>query len=83
MNAGIGIYRKKAGYIKNSLLIPLAFATAFFPRILYSLGFPSFVNFFHFVIVPLACGIIIIKTKIKSFSNSHSCSFHLTSSHDC
>jgi hypothetical protein len=65
MNAGIGIYRKKAGYIKNSLLIPLAFATAFFPRILYSFGFPSFINFFHFIIVPLACSIVIIKTKIK------------------
>ncbi|BAZ65652.1 hypothetical protein NIES4106_03920 [Fischerella sp. NIES-4106] len=66
MNTGIGVYKKQEGYIKNSLLILLAFATAFFPRILNSIGFPSPINFVHFVIVPIACGIVVTKTKVRN-----------------
>ncbi len=68
MNARIGIYKSQEGYIKNSALILLAFATAFFPRILDTAGFPSPINFVHFIIVPLACGIVIIKTKVRNRS---------------
>ncbi|MDZ7957140.1 MAG: hypothetical protein RMY34_04415 [Aulosira sp. DedQUE10] len=66
MNASIGIYKPQEGYIKNSILIVLAFATAFFPRILNSVGLPSVINFVHFLVVPVACGIVITKTKVKN-----------------
>ncbi|GAA6615446.1 hypothetical protein [Scytonema sp. NUACC26] len=65
MNAEIGVYKKQNGYIKNSILILLAFATAFFPRIVEAIGAPAPVNFLHFVIVPLACSIVIIKTRVR------------------
>lgn len=68
MNARIGIYKSQEGYIKNSALILLAFASAFFPRILNTAGLPSPINFVHFIIVPLACGIVITKTKVRNRS---------------
>lgn len=56
---------KASGYIKNSTLLVIAFATAFFPRVLDSVGFPSAVNFVHFITVPLACGIVLLQSKTR------------------
>lgn len=66
MNAQTGVYNKRDGYVKNSILILVAFATAFFPRILSAAGVPSFINFFHFAIVPLTCGIVVVKTRVTN-----------------
>jgi hypothetical protein len=65
MNAQKGVPKKK-GYIKSSTLILLAFATAFFPRILDTLGAPSPVNFAHFAFVPFACGFALAKSRTKN-----------------
>ncbi|OUL26028.1 hypothetical protein [Nostoc sp. 106C] len=62
------LYRRPSNYIQNSVLVLFAFATAFFPRILNSVGLPSAINFVHFLIVPLACTIVIAKTKVKNKS---------------
>lgn len=48
-------------YIRSSMLLLLAFATAFFPRILDTLGAPAAVNFLHFATVPLAFGWVIMQ----------------------
>lgn len=68
MTIGIGVSKKQEGYIKSSLLILIAFATAFFPRIISSIGAPSPINFVHFAMVPLACGIVITTTRVKNKS---------------
>ncbi|MBW4566629.1 MAG: hypothetical protein KME31_01030 [Tolypothrix carrinoi HA7290-LM1] len=65
MNPEIGIYKQKREYVKNSTLILIAFVTAFFPRIINAVGVPAPINFVHFVVVPLVCGIVIFKTKVK------------------
>lgn len=57
--------KPKKGYLTNSTLLLIAFATAFFPRIVQSAGIPSIVNFVHFAVVPAACGIVLVKTKIR------------------
>ena len=46
---------KNDGYLRNSTLILLGFASAFFPRLLTTLGAPSPINFAHFAIIPVAC----------------------------
>ena len=56
---------KKSNYINSSSLILLAFATAFFPRILDTAGAPSAINFVHFAIVPLVCAIALFKTRTR------------------
>jgi len=53
------------GIIKGSTLILIAIATAFFPRLLNSMGFPAPINFVHFAVVPLACGIVLVQTRVK------------------
>jgi len=52
-------------YIKTSSLILIAFATAYFPRLLESIGFPNPVNFLHFATIPLACWISVTKSRSK------------------
>lgn len=42
----------KKGFISNTNLFIIAFATIFFPRILDSLGAPAPINFLHFILVP-------------------------------
>ncbi|GAX44201.1 hypothetical protein NIES4075_52180 [Tolypothrix sp. NIES-4075] len=58
--------KNKKGFIKNSTILLLAYASAFFPRIIQSLGAPSIINFLHFAIVTLAFGIAISTTKVKN-----------------
>lgn len=53
-------------YLQSSTLILLAFATAFFSRLLDSAGAPSTINFLHFATVPLACGWALCNTRTKS-----------------
>ena len=66
MTAQTTIYQSQnSGIIQASTLILFAFATAFFPRLLNSMGVPSPINFVHFAVVPLACGIVLAKTRVK------------------
>ncbi|NJM23237.1 MAG: hypothetical protein HC907_33570 [Richelia sp. SM1_7_0] len=65
MNVQTAIYKKQKAFVNNSTLILIAFATAYFPRILNSVGAPSAINFLHFATVPIASLIIINKTRTK------------------
>jgi hypothetical protein len=65
MNAYAEVQPKHKQWLKNSLLILFAFATAFFPRIIQSVGVPAVINFVHFATVPLAFGIVLTTTKTK------------------
>ena len=65
MNVQTELYKEKKAFIANSILIILAFASAFFPRIISSVGIPKIINFIHFPTVLLACSIVIVKTQIK------------------
>lgn len=56
---------KTDGQIRNSMLILLAFATAFFPRVLETIGFPSVVNFLHFAAVPLVFFWILLQPPVN------------------
>lgn len=58
--------KRSTGLISSSTLILLAFATAFFPRVLDNLGAPSTINFVHFATVPLAAGCALVKANSKS-----------------
>lgn len=60
------LQKSKPGYIKSSTLILLAFATAFFPRILGSVGVPSIINFLHFAAIPLTCVVALSKARTKN-----------------
>ncbi len=51
--------------IKSSILVLLTFAAAFFPRVLAAIGFPSIINFLHFGIIIILCGLTLPKTPIK------------------
>lgn len=42
-----------------------AFASAFFPRIIEAVGFPSLINFLHFITVPFTLIIALTKTTTK------------------
>lgn len=57
--------------ISSSNLILIAFATAFLPRLLQSIGFPSVINFLHFLVVFSVCGIVIFTNKIKNSRQIH------------
>lgn len=58
--------KNSKGLIRNSTLILLAFATAFFSRIVDSAGAPSAINFLHFVAIPYACGMALIKSRTRN-----------------
>lgn len=70
------IYQRKKGYLTGSTLILLAFATAFFSRIVDSSGAPSAINFLHFLAVPLFCGQVIITARgIRAYQRNIIASF--------
>ena len=54
-----------SGYLRNSTLILMGFASAFFPRLLDSMGAPSPINFAHFAIIPVACLVTIMTTGVR------------------
>ncbi|PSB43669.1 hypothetical protein [Chroococcidiopsis sp. CCNUC1] len=58
--------QQRKGLIKSSTIVLLAFATAYFARIIEALGVPAAINFLHFATVPLACGIALVKARSKS-----------------
>lgn len=59
--------KKKQEYLNASTIILLAFASAFFPRLLASVGVPSIINFVHFALVPFAWILGIITTRSKNY----------------
>lgn len=56
---------KPKGYLQVTMLVMIAFCSAFFPRVLLLLKFPSIVNLLHLGIVPLVCGLVLAKTRVK------------------
>lgn len=61
-------YHSEKSFLKSSTLLTIAFAAAFFPRLLDSIGAPATINFVHFAIVPLACGIALLKSRTKNLT---------------
>lgn len=57
--------QKKKGTIRNSTLILIGLATAFFPRLLTYFGGPSILNFVHFLAIPSVVGITLFTTRVK------------------
>ena len=62
----INRYSRKQGVLSSSTLLLLAFASAFFPRILEAMGAPSPVNFLHFIVLPAACGVVILNSRSRN-----------------
>lgn len=60
------VVQKQEGTVRNSTLILIGFATAFFPRLLTYFGGPSPLNFVHFGVIPVVVGIALFKTRIKN-----------------
>ncbi|WP_181256570.1 hypothetical protein [Merismopedia glauca] len=65
MSAPISLPRQRTSTISHTTLVIIAFASAFFPRVLDEIGFPPIVNFLHFGILPLTCGFILSKTRTQ------------------
>ncbi len=66
MNVAVTTQKRRKGYIKSSTLVLLAFATAFFPRVLEAVGAPPPINFLHFTTITLACGFVLFTTRTKN-----------------
>ncbi len=62
------INSKKKGFISNSSLILIAYATAFFPRFLSSFGAPPIINFVHFIVVTATSLYILVTIQTKKRS---------------
>lgn len=58
--------KKERLFLDVSTLILLTYASAFFPRLLASIGFPSIINFAHFALVPCTWAIAIATTRSKN-----------------
>jgi hypothetical protein len=59
----------RQAFIANRSLIIFAFAAVFFPRIIEAVGFPSAINFAHFLITPSICIFILTKSRIKDITS--------------
>ena len=57
---------KPKGYILPTTLMLFSFGSAFFPRVLTALKFPSIVSLLHLGIVPFICVFILLKTQVKN-----------------
>lgn len=68
MNSEAISRNKRKGYFQLSTLVMFAFCSAFYPRVLLLLKFPSIVNLLHLGIVPWVCGFTISKTRTRSKS---------------
>ncbi|MDF5715936.1 MAG: hypothetical protein PUP93_19135 [Rhizonema sp. NSF051] len=51
--------------ISSTTLIIISFLSAFYPRIISAYGVPSVINFVHFLVVPFALVVAIVKTPTK------------------
>lgn len=60
------VIRKADNRVRNSILIVIALATAFFPRMLELVGAPAAINFLHFATVPLCCGIVLTTARSQN-----------------
>lgn len=58
--------QSKKESVRNSVLVLVAFGTAFFPRLLTYFGAPAPLNFVHFLLVPAVCFLATTTTKIRS-----------------
>jgi hypothetical protein len=65
MSTGKLDHKLSNGYLTNSTLVLIAFASAFFPRVMMMLKLPSIVNFLHFVAVPFSCSVVLAKARSK------------------
>lgn len=65
MSAQLVLSKKKKGYISLSALALFAFCSAFFPRVLTLLKFPSIINLAHLGLVPAICIFTLVKTRVK------------------
>ncbi len=65
MKLGTGYLTKTRIKLKSSTLVLFAFATAYFSRVLESIGFPSAINFVHFAFVPLICALVVTKVQTR------------------
>ncbi len=65
MSAGALPEKTKEAILKSSTLVMWAFVSAFFSRILDSVGLPSAVNFLHFATVPFVFGVALLKARPK------------------
>ena len=59
------VEQKQTGNITSSNLVLFAFATAFFPRVIATLGIPSAINFLHFLTIPWVCGFVLAKSRTR------------------
>ncbi len=57
--------KKRKGYFQLSILVLFGFASAFFPRVLTLLKFPSIINLAHLGVIPWLCIFVLMKTKVK------------------
>ncbi|EAW35498.1 hypothetical protein [Lyngbya sp. PCC 8106] len=57
--------KKRKGYFQLSTLVLFGFSSAFFPRVLTLLKFPSIINLAHLAIIPWLCIFILLKSKVK------------------
>lgn len=57
--------KKKKGYITSTNLALLALSSAFFSRLTFLAKIPPAINFLHFIIVPLAFAIVLLKSRSK------------------
>ncbi|MBD2231984.1 hypothetical protein [Phormidium tenue] len=55
------------GFISNPSLVLVAFASAFFPRIIEAMGAPAPINFLHFCITPIVCLLVYLRCGKTSF----------------
>jgi hypothetical protein len=65
MSTQVAIQQTK-GTTRDSTLILIGFATAFFPRLLTYFGGPAPLNFVHFGVIPVVAGIVLFTTKVKN-----------------
>lgn len=54
---------KRQGIVSSSTLLLLSFASAFFPRLLETMGAPSPINFLHFIVLPAACSAVVLSSR--------------------
>ena len=57
--------KKRKGFVKLSTLVLFGFSSAFFPRVLTLLKFPSIINLAHLGVIPWLCVFVLLKTKVK------------------
>lgn len=60
------LLEKRKGYIQLTTLMLFSFSSAFLPRLLLKVKFPSLVTLFYLFIIPAICVLVLAKTKLKN-----------------